>query len=63
MFKDEMMKGNVLHNEAVNTFYLRFCGVGHMVKGHSDSKRGNPLPPQHKLFISISSNGSFICIT
>ena len=36
-------------------------GVGHMVKGHSDSERGNPLPPLHGLIFSIRSKGSFIC--
>ena len=32
-------KGNVLFNDALNTFYLRLYGVGHMVKYHSDSER------------------------
>ena len=32
-----------------------------MVKNHSDSERGNPLPPHGLLFL-ISSKGSFICI-
>ena len=40
---------------------LRLYGVGHMVKDHSDSQRGNPLPPLHGLLFSISSKGSFIC--
>ena len=26
-------------------FILWLYGVGHMVKDHSDSERGNPLPP------------------
>ena len=26
-------------------FYLLLCGVRHMVKDHSYSERGNPLPP------------------
>ena len=30
---------NVLFNDALNTFYLRLYGVGHMVKYHSDSER------------------------
>ena len=30
------MEGNVLFNDALNTFYLRLYGVGHMVKDHSD---------------------------
>ena len=38
-------EGSVLFNDALNTFYLRLYGVGHMEKDHSDSKRGNPLPP------------------
>ena len=45
----------------VNTFYLRLYGVRHMSKDHSDSERGNPLPP-HGLLFPISSKGSFICI-
>ena len=46
-------------NDALNTFYLRLYGDGHMVKVHSDSERGNPLPP-HGLLFSIDSKGSFI---
>ena len=51
---------NVLFNDAFNTFYLRLYGVRHMVKDHSDSEKGNPLRP-HRLLLSISSKGSFIC--
>ena len=54
-------KGNVLFNDALNTFYLRLYGVIHMVKDYSDSERGNPLSP-HGLLFSISITGSFICI-
>ena len=46
---------------ALNTFYLRLYGVKHMVKDHSDSEKGNPLPP-HRLLLSINSKGYFICI-
>ena len=53
-------EGNVLFNDALNTFYLRLYGIEHMVKDHSDSKRENPLPPHGALFL-ISSKGSFIC--
>ena len=35
-------EGNVLFNNVLNTFYLRLYGVRHMVKDHSDSKRGKP---------------------
>ena len=51
---------NVLFNDALNTFYLRVYGIRHMVKDHSDSEKGNPLPP-HRLLLSINSKGSFIC--
>ena len=57
----EGKEGNVLFNDALNTFYLRLYGIRHMVKDHSDSERGNPLPP-HGLLFPISSKGSFICI-
>ena len=53
---------NVLFNDALNTFYLRLYGVRHMVKDHSDSEKGNLLPP-HRLLLSINSKGSFICPT
>ena len=48
-------EGSVLFNDALNTFYLRLYGVGHMVKDHSDSERG------HLLLFPINSKGSFIC--
>ena len=51
---------NVLFNDALNTFYIRLYGVRHMVTNHSDSEKGNPLPP-HRLLLSINSKGSFIC--
>ena len=41
-------EGNVLFNDA------------YMVNDHSDSERGNQLPP-HRLLFPISSKGSFIC--
>ena len=53
---------NVLFNEALNTFYLRLYDVRHMVKDHSDSEKGNPLPP-HRLLLSFNIKGSFICTT
>ena len=61
MASDIWKEGNVLFNDALNTFYLRLYGVGHMVTVQSDSERGNPLPP-HGLLFMISSKGSFICI-
>ena len=53
-------EGNVLFNNALNTFYLRLYGVRHMVMDHSDSEKGNPLP-LHRLLFLINSKGSFIC--
>ena len=50
---------NVLFNDALNTFYLRLYGVRHMVMDHSDSEKGNQLPP-HRLLFPINSKGSFI---
>ena len=47
-------EGNVLFNDALSTFYLRLYGVRHMVKDHSDSEKGKPLPP-HRLLLSINS--------
>ena len=47
-------EGNVLFNDALNTFYLRLNDVRHMVKYHTDSERGNPLQP---LLFPINSKG------
>ena len=45
-------------------FYLTHFIYGYMASGmfkdHSDSEKGNPLPP-HRLLLSINSKGSFIC--
>ena len=48
--KEGRKEGNVLFNDALNTFYLLLYGVGHMVEDHSDSERGNPLSPHRRLF-------------
>ena len=53
-------EGNILFNDALNTFYLRLYGVRHMVKDHYDSEKGNMLLP-HRLLFPINSKGSFIC--
>ena len=58
--KKKKKEGNVLFNDALNTFCLRLYGVGHMVKDHSNSERGNPLPT-HGLLFPINSKGSFTC--
>ena len=49
-----------LFNDAHNTFYLWLYGIRHMVNDHSDSEKGNLLPP-HRLLLSVNSKGSFIC--
>ena len=54
------IKGRKEENVLFNRFYLRLYGVTHMVKDHSDSEKGNLLPPQGLIFV-ISSKGSFIC--
>ena len=51
-------EGNVLFNDALDTFYLRLYGIRLMVKDHSDSEKGNLLLP-HGLLFPISSKGSF----
>ena len=56
-----LKEGNVLFNDALNTFYLPLYGIEHIVNDHSDSKGDNPLLP-HELPFPISSKGSFICI-
>ena len=53
-------EGNVLFNDALNTFYLRLYGVTHMVNDRMDSERGNLLSPHRVLFL-ISGKGAFIC--
>ena len=60
MKRERDRENNVLFNDALNTFYLRLYGVRHMVKDHSDSEKGNLLPP-HGLLFPISSKASFIC--
>ena len=47
-------EGGVLFKDALNTFYLRLYAVGHMVKDHLDSERGNLLPPNRLLFPNSS---------
>ena len=39
---------------------LRLYGVGHMVKDHSESERGNPLLPLHGLLFMIISKDFFL---
>ena len=50
----------VFERNFMEMFYLQLYGVRHMVKDHSDSEKGNPLP-SHTLLFPISSKGSCIC--
>ena len=45
-----MKEGNILFNDALNTYNLWLHGIRHMVKDHLDSERGNLLPPHGLLF-------------
>ena len=45
-------EGNVLCNDALNTFYLQIYGIRHVVKDHPYRERGNLLP----LLFPINSN-------
>ena len=45
MVMEGRKEGNVLFNDALITFYLRLYGIRYMVKDHTDSERGNLLPP------------------
>ena len=51
-------EGNVLFNDAINTFYLRLYCVRYMVKDHSDSEETRC---RHIGYSPINSKGSFIC--
>ena len=35
-------------------FYLQLYGVRHMVKDHSDSEKGNPLPPHRRVHVAAA---------
>ena len=60
-YRNNRKEGNVLFNEALNTFLICLCGLEHMVMGHSYTKRGNLMLPLHWLLFLINSKGSFIC--
>ena len=57
----ELTGGKVLFNDALNTIWMRLYGVGHMVKDHSYSERGNPLSPIYVIVFSISSKDILYC--
>ena len=41
----DRQKERVLFKDALNTFYVRLYGIGHMLKDLSESERENLLPP------------------
>ena len=43
-----------------STHFIYGYMASDMVKDHSDSEKGNPLPP-HRLLFPINSKGSFMC--
>ena len=63
MFVKKKKEGNVLFSDALNTFCVLLYCDGHMVNNHSNSERGNLLPPLHGLLFSISSKGSLYALS
>ena len=70
MWNTQWTCGDVRNKGRKEMFYLTthsthfiygYMASEHMVKDHSDSEKGNPLPP-HGLVSPISSKVSFICI-
>ena len=51
-----MKEGNILFNDALNTFYLRLYGVRHMVKDLSDSEKGNSFRLAARVLLYASSH-------
>ena len=43
-----------------STHFIYGYMASDMVKDHSDSEKGNPLPP-HRLLFPLNSKGCFIC--
>ena len=57
----ERRDGNVLFNNALNTFYLRLYGIRHMVNDHSDNERGNLLYCVYMVKVQLDSeNGNLL---
>ena len=52
-------EGNVLFNDALNTFFIYCYMALDMINDNSDSKRRNPLPPLYGLLSLISRKGFF----
>ena len=60
LWKEGRKEGNVLFNEALNTFYLRLYGIRHMVEDHSSSKIANLLLSSHRLLFLINNKGFYM---
>ena len=58
--KEYRKEGNVLFNDALNTFYFTVIWRRTYGKGPLRLMRGNPQPPRG-LLLPINSKGSFIC--
>ena len=59
-WREREIKMFYLTTHSTHFIYGYMASYGYMVKDHSDSEKGNPLPP-HRLLLSINSKGSFIC--
>ena len=55
-FESVRNEGNVLFNDALNILFT-VIWVRHMVKDHSDRKRGNLKPPVHELLFLLAACG------
>ena len=55
-------EGNVLFDNALNTFLIVLHVISYMAKDHSDNKKEKLLLPPHGLLFMISSKASFICM-
>ena len=49
MKKKEGRREREMFYLTTHSIYLQLYGVRHMVKDHSDSEKGNPLPPHYQL--------------
>ena len=54
-----MKIADILFNDELDTFYLRFYRVGGIVKEYSDNERRNPISPRHALLFVMISKGYF----
>ena len=55
-----LVLGNVLFNDALNTFYLRLYGVRHMVKDHSDTREETHIGYSFRLAARVTHTTAFV---